>query len=199
MASPVYKVQAEKGDQRARVLHRNLLLPVSDLQLDVDIQAGSSVHQRPVRKKRPHGKRDSDCMSQSDSDEGEEESYSLRPMPHRIIDVRTQPGSSHSMNQPHSGHLTVRPAAAEFQPPAPPVNQLEQPGQIQEVPEACETVCDDPEAVEPVARAGRARPEKIGTHSETKRNAHLPKSGSTVIPTFQTWSPGSNISPPFSA
>ena len=187
VASPVYKVQDEKGVKRARVLHRNLLLPVSDLQLDVDIQAGSSVHQRPVRKKRPHGKRDSDCMSQSDSDEGEEESYSLRPMPHRIIDVRTQPGSSHSMNQPHSGHLTVRPAAAEFQPPAPPVNQLEQPGQIQEVPEACETVCDDPEGVEPV----QEQEELVLRRSErTVRPREMLTYQSLGQPSYQHFRPG---------
>ena len=131
--------------------------------------------------------RGTDCMSQSDSDEGEEESYSLRPMPHRIIDVRTQPGSSHSMNQPHSGHLTVRPAAAEFQPPAPPVNQLEQPGQIQEVPEACETVCDDPEGVEPV----QEQEELVLRRSErTVRPREMLTYQSLGQPSYQHFRPG---------
>ena len=160
VASPVYKVQDEKGVKRARVLHRNLLLPVSDLQLDGDTQASPSVHQRPVRTKRPQGQRCSDAMSRSDSDESEEESYTLRPIPHHIIDIGMQPGSSHSMSQPRSGQSTLRPLVAEFQPPVLPVNQLEQPAQVQGVPEVCENVGNDLEGAELVQEQEELMPRR---------------------------------------
>lgn len=101
---PVYRVQAETGDRTLRVLHRNLLLPVNDLPIEHNDQAGN-VQKKPQRQRYTNNKETTEQDSDESADE-EEYPYSLRPLPmYERRTVRLHP----SQPEPHSELRAVEP------------------------------------------------------------------------------------------
>lgn len=106
---PVYRVQAETGDKSLRVLHRNLLLPVSDLPLSYE-ECDTGVGQKPQRQRR-HGLPKGETKSEVGTSEDEGEcTYNFRPV--RVYERRTV---RHHAPQPEI-HSELRAGAPEYQP-----------------------------------------------------------------------------------
>lgn len=104
---PVYRVQPETGERTLRVLHRNLLLPVNDLPLEVPL--GQSAPRKRQRQTDCHrNNRETVEQEPEHSEEEEEYTYCLRPIP---VYSRRRVASPQS-NPPDE----LRPIAPEFQP-----------------------------------------------------------------------------------
>ena len=77
---PVYRVQVETGDRTLRVLHRNLLLPVSDLPVSHE-ERDTGVEKKPQRQRHHVQPREATKSDSSTSCDEGECSYNLRPLP----------------------------------------------------------------------------------------------------------------------
>lgn len=104
---PAYRVQSETGDKTFRVLHRNLLLLVTDLPVEQDQQGRQKRQTQRLGETNPNETVDHES---DHSDEEEGYTYSLRTIPvyqwRRVNPKRPQP-------RPHS---ELRAVAPEFQP-----------------------------------------------------------------------------------
>ncbi|XP_041963384.1 uncharacterized protein LOC121720942 [Alosa sapidissima] len=106
---PVYRIQAETGDQTLRVLHRNLLLPVSDLPVGPEVR-DIGVEQKPQRRRRHMPPREAAKSDVGTSDDEGEYSYNLRPLP-----VYERKAVRHHPPQPER-RSELRAVAPEYQP-----------------------------------------------------------------------------------
>lgn len=107
--SPVYRIQAETGDRTFRVLHRNLLLPVSDLLVSSE-EEDKGVGKKPPRQKCHLRRRETAESDISISDDEENHSYHLRPLP--VYERKTV---RHHLPDPKH-HCGLRAIAPEYQP-----------------------------------------------------------------------------------
>lgn len=107
---PVYRVQAGTGDRTLRVLHRNLLLPVNDLPLELEGRDGNT--QKKLNRQRGHHSPTASAEQGLDdsSEEEEEVSYSFHRMP-----VYGKKRVEHRPPQPEAPSK-LRAVAPEYQP-----------------------------------------------------------------------------------
>ncbi|KAL6481203.1 hypothetical protein MHYP_G00092830 [Metynnis hypsauchen] len=191
--SPVYKVQAEQGDKKIRVLHRNLLLLVNDLPLE------QSPPQKPAKRKNKSVKEQLPSSEPDYSDESEEDvTYNFRSFPRRVLESR--------MN-------SIQPEPQ----PVEPVLQLthsERPnrsGQIRQARDACQEVragvelgedIEDLPQGDNIADIQVANQETVGENEEEIVEPVLRRSSRTTKPremftylrpgqpVYQRWQPG---------
>ena len=84
--SPVYEVKPETGPGRARILHRNLLLPCNHLPVDV---ASKTPHRQKPRKEIRRETNQAPTILVEESSDDESEHYELNFEPERQPELQT--------------------------------------------------------------------------------------------------------------
>ena len=84
--SPVYEVKPETGPGRARILHRNLLLPCNHLPVDV---ASNTPHRQKPRKEIRRETNQAPTILVEESSDDESEHYELNFEPERQPELQT--------------------------------------------------------------------------------------------------------------
>jgi len=105
--SPVYRIQAEKGDRNLPVLHRNLLLPVSDLPITSE-ESDGGVGKKAPRHNCHRKRRETAELDFSISDDEQDCPYHLRPLP--VYERKTV---RHHLLEPES-NCELRAVAPEY-------------------------------------------------------------------------------------
>ncbi len=105
--SPVYRIQAKKGDRNLRVLHLHLLLPVSDLPITSE-ESDGGVGKKAPRHNCHMQRRETAELDFSTSDDEQDCPYHLRPLP--VYERKTV---RHHLLEPES-NCELRAVAPEY-------------------------------------------------------------------------------------
>ncbi|XP_029687631.1 uncharacterized protein [Takifugu rubripes] len=211
---PVYRVQPETGERTLRVLHRNLLLPVNDLPLEVP-PSQSAPRQRQRQTDCYRNNRETVEQESEHSEEEEEYTYCLRTIP--VYSRRRVRPASPQSNPPDE----LRPIAPEFQPLRHTEMSTEQQRDPVTVPDPVQTP-DQQAAVPPPAQEVQGEPITDDTAEEADSREQEDNDGPAVElseeevqpvrrsararrpremltydnlgqPSYRSWGPGANL------
>nr|XP_043899109.1 uncharacterized protein LOC122780316 [Solea senegalensis] len=213
---PVYRVQPETGERTLRVLHRNLLLLVNDLPLEVPLSQ-SALRKRQRQTDYHRSNRETVEQEPEHSEEEEEYTYCLRTIP--VYSRRRVRPASPQSNPPDE----LRPIAPEFQPRRQVTNMSQKqqqhdtvtvldpvqiPDQLAAVPPPDQEVQEELRTDDTVEEADSREQEENDEPAmelpeeevqPVKRSARAPRPRERLTydhlgqPSYQSWGPGASL------